>query len=119
MKNLYYTLTVFFALLIIFYCFLPTTLTEGLSGNTQLPKDNLNNIEYLNTRMDALEKLSYIREKHPELLGDRVHDETITVKDIVSYLNSGVDDNTDLIDMITERMANIVPKKDNINITGV
>jgi len=122
MREICYILVVFFTWLIIYdYMTHNTPLQEGMTSDKDniLWSENLHNIKYLNTRMDALENLDDIRKNNPEILGEHANDKNIKISDVVSYFKSGVDDNSKSIQMIATKLKNAFPKAKDIHITGV
>ena len=88
-----------------FFNFCITTLNHDLS--------------LLNTDLDNLENLAYIRENTPEVLGARVNDESLNMNDVIQYFKSGIDENKQMLKDIEERAKNAIPKEENVNISGV
>jgi hypothetical protein len=133
MRTVCYVIISILVAIIVYDFFKIITLREGLDNPPQnstnrekLWKDNANmittlnhDLSLLNTDLDNLENLAYIRENTPELLGARVNDESLNMNDVIQYFKSGIDENKQMLKDIEERAKNAIPKEENVNISGV
>ena len=71
------------------------------------------NLDYLNKRYDDLESLEYLKNK-PSVLGPRSLDKTLSMKDVVKHIKTGVDENNLMLKDLVDRMEKAVPKPEVI-----